>query len=219
MSSQTSSMSIKNMFAEHLLWAVLLQKLLRGADCVAQMGRVMITVPILERWSKQKTVCALTAMLLGYSEYLRYPFEVLVAQIPGMALCSNLSQPILLETSKNLNTKNKDLTFSCMLSYQEGENLYLALWEGFALLKELKDKDKLFKSYMEQREHSGLESKYLNLSYSIKGTKKKKKWFLSHIFSLCFSLMCACSRTHTHTQSLKSHTLNSTPWIWKEMEG
>lgn len=94
---------------------------------MAQMGRVMITVPILERWSKQKTVCALTAMLLGYSEYLRYPFEVLVAQIPGMALCSNLSQPILLETSKNLNTKNKDLTFSCMLSYQEGENLYLAL--------------------------------------------------------------------------------------------
>lgn len=83
---------------------------------MAQMGRVMITVPILERWSKQKTVCALTAMLLGYSEYLRYPFEVLVAQIPGMALCSNLSQPILLETSKNLNTKNKDLTFSCMLS-------------------------------------------------------------------------------------------------------
>lgn len=117
-----------------------------------------------------------------------------------MAFCSNLPHPILLETSKNLNTKSKDLTFSCMLSHQEGENLYLTLWEGFALLKELKDKDKLLTSYMEQREHSGLESKYLNLSYSIKGTKK----MVSHIFSLL--LTC----THTHTLSLKrSHTSNS----------
>lgn len=43
-----------------------------------QMGRVMITVPILEGWSKQKTARALTATLTGYSEYLGYPFEVLV---------------------------------------------------------------------------------------------------------------------------------------------
>lgn len=120
-----------------------------------------------------------------------------------MAFCSNLSQPVLLETSKNLNTKNKDLTFSCMLSHQEGENLYLTLWEGFALLKELKDKAKLLKSYVEQREHIGLESKYLNLSYSIKGIKKK--WFLFYIFSL-LPLMGTC----THTLSLKrSHTSNS----------
>lgn len=147
MSSQISSKRVKKKKLQNISYEQRhFQKSLGSADSVGYwMGRVMITVPVVERGSVQKTAWAPTATLLGYSDYLSfsYPFEVLVTQIPGMALCSNLSQPILLETSKNLNTKDKDLTFSCMLSYQEGENLYLALWGGFALLKELKDKDKI----------------------------------------------------------------------------
>lgn len=79
-------------------------------------------------------------------------------------------------------------------------------------MKELKDKDKLLKSYMEQREHSGLESKYLNLSYSIKGTKKNgfSYFFLSLPLSHTRVHVLTCAHTHTHTLSLKrSHTLNS----------
>lgn len=201
------------MFAKHLLWAALLHKLFgkhwlhgllngQGYDHCPHLKEVV---------RAEGSAWALTAVLLRYSEYLHYPSEELVTQIHGMAFCVNFSQPILLATSKNLNTKNKDLTFSCMLSHQEGENLYLTLWEGFALLKELKDKDKLLKSYMEQREHSGLESKYLNLSYSIKGTKK----MVSHIFSLLLS--CACAHTHYHSRGLTPQI--PTPWIWKETEG
>lgn len=53
---------------------------------------------------------------------------------------------------------------------------------------------------MEQRKHSGLESKYLNLSYSIKGTKRK--WFCTHIFSLIGAHAHTHTDTHTVTQEV-----------------
>ena len=57
---------------------------------------------------------------------------------------------------------------------------------------------------MEQREHSGLEAKYLNLSYSIKELKKKR--FGTHMFSL----IGAPTYTQYHTESRTSQTLTDT---------
>lgn len=60
----------------------------------------------------------------------------------------------------------------CVLSHQEGENFYLVLWKDLQLLKQLKDKDKLFKIIYGTKSTQWLGIKYLNLSYYVKRTKK-----------------------------------------------
>lgn len=72
--------------------------------------------------------------------------DILVIQINEIRFCSNPFQSILWKTSKYLNTKSKDLTFlKSVCQMIRREKTFTMDWEGFALLKELKDKDKLLK--------------------------------------------------------------------------
>lgn len=57
---------------------------------------------------------------------------------------------------------------------------------------------------MEQREHSGLEAKYLNLSYSIKALKKR---FGTHMFSLIGAQTYIQYHTESRTSQTPTHTL------------